>query len=218
MNLATFHLLSHRQPLDRWASRLLASIFLAASLMLVACGGGGGGGGRGGSNAGQVAGSSNALPAPATSAPTPSASPAVTLAPTTQRDAVRLAEQAGFGPTQALLVDTIRNQGTAKWLADQMAATGSRGYQNMLQDNDFGNYREVLRKVALSPVMGDYLDNVNNDKSTPNENLACKLLELFSVGTYQLKTGGTLQGGTCQPTCDKANLPNFGSNRRIGFV
>jgi hypothetical protein len=187
MNPAIFHLLSHRQPLDRWANRLLASIFLAASLMLVACGGGG----RGGSDAGQVAGSSNALPAPATSAPTPSASPAVTLAPTTQRDAVRLAEQAGFGPTQAL-VDTIRNQGTAKWLADQMAATGSRSYQNMLQDNDFGNYREVLRKVALYPVMGDYLDNVNNDKSTPNENFACKLLQLFSVGTYQLKTGGTL--------------------------
>ena len=65
------------------------------------------------------------MPAPATGAPTPSASPAVTLAPTTQRDAVRLAEQASFGPTEAL-VDTIRGQGSAKWMADQMAATGSR--------------------------------------------------------------------------------------------
>lgn len=280
MNIATFHLCAQRHPPDRGARRLLAASLLASSLLLLACGGGGGG-----SDVGQGAGSGSALPAPATGAPTPSASPAVTIAPTTQRDAVRLAEQGSFGPTQAL-VDTIRSQGSAKWVADQMAATGSRytsggsgavhqhsgsgdfcdgrgdncwrdfssttplvwdfyrnaverpdqlrqrvalalqqilvvsglevfgtyglrGYQNMLLDNAFGNYREVLRKVALSPVMGDYLDNVNNDKSAPNENFARELLQLFSVGTCQLNTDGTLQGGSCQPTYDNATVRDY---------
>jgi uncharacterized protein (DUF1800 family) len=86
---------------------------------------------------------------------------------------------------------------------------GMRGYHNMLLDNAFGNYREVLRKVTLSPVMGDYLDNVNNDKSAPNENFARELLQLFSVGTCELNTDATLKGGSCLPTYDNAIVRDY---------
>jgi uncharacterized protein (DUF1800 family) len=79
---------------------------------------------------------------------------------------------------------------------------GLRNYQNMLLANAFGNYRQVLKKVALSPVMGDYLDNVNNDKTAPNENFARELLQLFSVGTCLLNADGSLRGGACAPTYD----------------
>ena len=86
---------------------------------------------------------------------------------------------------------------------------GFRNYHNMLLDQAFGNYREVLRKVILSPVMGDYLNNANNDKSAPNENFARELLQLFSVGTCELNPDGTLKGGTCSATYDNDQVREY---------
>lgn len=86
---------------------------------------------------------------------------------------------------------------------------GLRNYNNMLLDNAFGNYRDVLKKVILSPVMGDYLDHVNNDKAAPNENFARELLQLFSLGTCLLNADGSLQGGACVPTYDNAKVREY---------
>lgn len=79
---------------------------------------------------------------------------------------------------------------------------GLRNYHGMLLSQAFGNWRELLRRVTLSPVMGDYLNNVNNDKASPNENYARELLQLFSVGTCLLDMDGRPSGGRCQPTYD----------------
>ncbi|MFN3295858.1 DUF1800 family protein [Caldimonas sp.] len=237
---------------------VLYAALSAAVVGLAACGGG-----------------SGASPAPAEPAPPAASLPDV---PTTQRDAVRLADQASFGPTESL-VATIRAQGPAKWIAEQMnqpvsrytsggtgavhqhtgtgnfcdgrgttcwrdwwsstpllwdfyrnavnnpdqlrqrvalalqqilvvsnleveGTYGLRNYHNMLLEQSFGNYREVLRKVSLSPVMGDYLNNANNDRAAPNENFARELLQLFSIGTCELNPNGTLKGGRCLPTYD----------------
>lgn len=252
-------------PSSPGRDRSFAALLLVAVLALAACGGG--------TDAAQSGG---ATPPPDTLPPE---------VPTTQRDAVRLAEQASFGPTEALVSD-IRTQGSARWVAGQMALSGARysaggsgavhqytgsgdfcdgrgddcwrdwssstpllwdfyrnaierpdqlrqrvalalqqivvvsnlevsgtyglrGYHNLLLDNAFGNYREVLRKVSLSPVMGDYLDNVNNDKSAPNENYAREMLQLFSVGTCELNTDGTLRSGACLPTYDNATVRDY---------
>ncbi len=86
---------------------------------------------------------------------------------------------------------------------------GFRNYHNALLDNAFGNYRQVLKKVALSPVMGDFLNNVNNDKSAPNENFARELLQLFSVGTCELNPNGSLRGGACAPTYDNETVRSY---------
>ncbi|MCB2016840.1 MAG: DUF1800 family protein [Hydrogenophaga sp.] len=86
---------------------------------------------------------------------------------------------------------------------------GLRNYNNMLLDNAFGNYRDLLKKVILSPVMGDYLDHVNNDKTAPNENFARELLQLFSLGTCLLNADGSLQGGTCTPTYDNDRVREY---------
>lgn len=86
---------------------------------------------------------------------------------------------------------------------------GLRRYHNVLLDNAFGNYRDVLRAVALSPVMGDYLNGVNNDKAAPNENFPRELLQLFSLGTCLLEADGRLKGGKCQPTYDNAMVRNY---------
>ncbi len=40
-------------------------------------------------------------------------------------------------------------------------------YQQIFLDNAFGNYETLLNRVTLSPVMGDYLNMVNNDKPAP---------------------------------------------------
>ena len=70
-------------------------------------------------------------------------------------------------------------------------------YQQLLADLAFGNFRDVLTEVTLSPAMGNYLDMVNNVKPNaatgvePNENYARELLQLFSIGTVELELDGT---------------------------
>ncbi len=86
---------------------------------------------------------------------------------------------------------------------------GQREYHNMLLANAFGNYRDILQKVTLSPAMGDYLDNVNNDKEKPNENFARELLQLFALGTCELNADGTLKTGKCVPTYDNNIVRNY---------
>ena len=73
-------------------------------------------------------------------------------------------------------------------------AYGMANYQQLLLDNAFGNYEDILTKVTLSPVMGDYLNMVDNDKAMgavePNENYAREVLQLFSIGVWELNKDG----------------------------
>ncbi len=68
-------------------------------------------------------------------------------------------------------------------------------WMRLLSRNAFGNFRTLLQDVSLSPTMGKYLDNVFNRRATsttsPNENYARELLQLFSIGTWQLNNDGT---------------------------
>jgi uncharacterized protein (DUF1800 family) len=72
-------------------------------------------------------------------------------------------------------------------------------YQQLLYDSAFGNFRTLLYNVTLSPMMGRYLDMVNNRRLNPatgikpNENYAREILQLFSIGTFRLNQDGTLQ-------------------------
>ena len=69
-------------------------------------------------------------------------------------------------------------------------------YQQILSDHAFGNFRDLLTQVTLSPAMGRFLDMVNNLKPNPttgvepNENYARELLQLFSLGTVELGLDG----------------------------
>lgn len=261
----TTHIVS-KSSLRRWR-HALAGLCASALLGLAACGGGGSGGGT---PTGSTAGTGGPLPD----------------VPTSQRDAVRLADQASFGATESLIT-TIRAQGAAKWISQQMTQPlsqysrgggpevhqhtsqnsdfcdtrgdtcwrdwssttplvwdfyrnaverpdqlrqrvafalqqflvvsgyeisgtyGMRNYHNALLANAFGNYRDILRKVTLSPVMGDYLDHVNNDPEAPNENFARELLQLFSIGTCELNADGSLRGGRCTATYDNEMVREY---------
>jgi uncharacterized protein (DUF1800 family) len=93
-----------------------------------------------------------------------------------------------------------------------------RDYQQAFLDRAFGNFYDLLVAVTLSPVMGEYLNMVNNNKSNPtagtdpNENYGREILQLFSVGTYLLNQDGTQQldaTGLPLTTYDQAQVKGF---------
>ncbi|MEO8738277.1 MAG: DUF1800 family protein [Casimicrobiaceae bacterium] len=100
---------------------------------------------------------------------------------------------------------------------DVNVAYGMGKYQQIFLDNAFGNYETILTRVTLSPVMGDYLNMVNNDKPSgtvqPNENYAREFNQLFSVGLLQLNLDGT-------PKLDTAGapIPAYGQDAIEGFA
>ncbi len=90
-------------------------------------------------------------------------------------------------------------------------------WQNMFQKDAFGNFSTLLTDVTLSPVMGNYLDMVNNDKPgngvDPNENYAREALQLFSIGLEELNPDGTPQlDGSGNP------IPTYTQDTVIGFA
>jgi uncharacterized protein (DUF1800 family) len=73
------------------------------------------------------------------------------------------------------------------------------GYLDMLASHAFGNFRQLIEGVSLSPGMGMYLSHLKNrkdDPSTgrvPDENFAREIMQLFTIGLYKLNQDGTLQ-------------------------
>jgi uncharacterized protein (DUF1800 family) len=78
-------------------------------------------------------------------------------------------------------------------------------YLDMLEANAFGNYRDLLQAVSLSPAMGEYLTfrgNVKYSPTTgalPDENYARELMQLFTIGLLQLNNDGTPRLANGQP-------------------
>lgn len=53
---------------------------------------------------------------------------------------------------------------------------------NIMRDYGLGCFRDLLLKVSKSPAMLAFLNNQQNRKSSPNENFARELMELFTLG------------------------------------
>jgi uncharacterized protein (DUF1800 family) len=84
--------------------------------------------------------------------------------------------------------------------ASDIQEIGTAVYFNMLQDHAFGNFRDLIRAVTLSPTMGQFLDNAGSFATSeecpqclPNENYARELLMLFTLGVHQLNMDGTVK-------------------------
>lgn len=61
--------------------------------------------------------------------------------------------------------------------------------------NAFGNYRDIALEVSANPLMGAYLTITGNRAATnantaPNENYARELMQLFTIGHYELEPDG----------------------------
>lgn len=73
---------------------------------------------------------------------------------------------------------------------------GCIAWWELLERHCFGNFRDLLTHVTLSPTMGVYLSMRGSAKETaagrrPDENYARELLQLFTIGLHELNTDGT---------------------------
>jgi uncharacterized protein (DUF1800 family) len=86
------------------------------------------------------------------------------------------------------------------------AAYAMPSFYQIFMDNAFGNYRDIMKAVTLSPAMGRYLNMANNNKgnaakgTAANENYARELMQLFTIGLKQLNDDGS-------PVLDANNAP-----------
>ncbi|MDH3490437.1 MAG: DUF1800 domain-containing protein [Gammaproteobacteria bacterium] len=90
-------------------------------------------------------------------------------------------------------------------------------YYDMLAENAFGNYRDLIEDVTLHPAMGVYLSMLGNEKPNPtlnirpDENYARELMQLFSIGLVELNIDGSekLDQGQPIPTYDQEIIEGF---------
>lgn len=74
---------------------------------------------------------------------------------------------------------------------------GMANYYDIFEEHAFGNYLDILKKVAMHPVMGVYLSHLGNQKANPalnlhpDENFAREVMQLFTIGLWQLETDGS---------------------------
>lgn len=115
----------------------------------------------------------------------------------------QLRQRVAFALSEILVVSERGNA-----LGNDGLALGA--YYDILLRNAFGNYRQLLEDVTLSPAMGRYLSMYRNRKPDPanniqaDENYAREVMQLFSIGLVKLNRDGTpvLVGGRTVPTYD----------------
>ncbi|MBK8476069.1 MAG: DUF1800 family protein [Opitutaceae bacterium] len=92
-------------------------------------------------------------------------------------------------------------------------------YYDMLLRHAFGNYRQLLEDVTLSPMMGQYLSMIRNRKPDPesghepDENFAREIMQLFSFGLSELHPDGTLRLGA-----DGMPIPTYTQADIVGLA
>ena len=80
------------------------------------------------------------------------------------------------------------------WRAFAMAA-----YNDLLLDHAFGNYRDLLGAMTRNAAMGSFLSFLGSRKANPStgqmpdENYARELMQLFTLGVYQLEQDGSVR-------------------------
>ncbi len=95
---------------------------------------------------------------------------------------------------------------------------GMADYYDIFLRNAFGNFEDILTEVTLHPVMGYYLTHLGNPKADPehnihpDENYAREVMQLFTIGLYELNQDGSLKldtNGNPIPTYDNNDITEF---------
>jgi len=94
---------------------------------------------------------------------------------------------------------------------------GMANYYDVLGADAFGNFRQLLNDVTLNPMMGQFLSIMANDKGDanrdPDENYAREVMQLFTIGLYQLNPDGTQKVDAAgQP------IPTYSNNDVLGLA
>ena len=122
----------------------------------------------------------------------------------------QLRQRMAFALSQILVISDIS-------LGDDNRTEPVANYYDILGNGAFGNFRTLLEQVTLSPMMGEYLSSLRNSKATfdntgatlttPDENYAREVMQLFSIGLVQLNPDGTLALGA-----DGLPVPTYDQN------
>lgn len=149
-------------------------------------------------------------------------------------------------PEQAQLPDPLRQRVAFAFsqifvISDRLEdlavePVGMAHFYDHLLTHSFGNFRDLLRGVALHPCMGLYLSHLGNRKADPvarvfpDENFAREIMQLFSIGLWELNADGTRrldETGQPIPTYTNADITEFarvftglafgGSNQNFGL-
>ena len=120
-------------------------------------------------------------------------------------DAVR--KRVALAWSEIFVVSTSTIEG--HWPSFAMAA-----YWDLLNQHAFGNYRQLLEAITLNPAMGAYLNTRGNKKAdgsgrVPDENYAREVMQLFSIGLYDLNADGTPRGGAPRETYGPSDVSNL---------
>lgn len=76
-------------------------------------------------------------------------------------------------------------------------STSMGAYWDILKEGAFGNFRDVLEQITLNAAMGVFLNTLGNQKANPatgrvpDENFGREVMQLFSIGLFELNTDGT---------------------------
>jgi len=132
---------------------------------------------------------------------------------------------------KALRADDQLRQRMA-WSLSQIFVVGAPGfgednfnemwisYYDIFVRNAVGQFRDVLREVTYSPLMGSYLTftgskSYDASQSYPDENYAREIMQLFTIGLYKLHPNGSRKvrvvgnGNEDLPTYDNEQIMNF---------
>lgn len=122
----------------------------------------------------------------------------------------QLRQRVAFALSQTMVVSEI---GALRQMPYALA-----GYYDLLVNNAFGNFRELLEEVTLHPAMGVYLSMLGNQRPdperniSPDENYAREMMQLFTIGLAELNLDGTLRtdaGGREIPTYNQDIIEGF---------
>ena len=103
------------------------------------------------------------------------------------------------------------HSGIARWV-------GLVDYYDLMVKHVDGNYRDLLEEVTYHPIMGVYLSYLRNRKTDlaanrfPDENYAREIMQLFTIGLYDLRLDGRLKkdaNGNLIPTHDNETIKEF---------
>lgn len=103
----------------------------------------------------------------------------------------QLRQRVAFALSQIMVVSEVG--------ALRQAPYGLAGYYDMLVENAFANFRELLEDVTLHPSMGVYLSMLGNQRAdpdrniSPDENYAREMMQLFTIGLVELNLDGTVR-------------------------
>lgn len=124
----------------------------------------------------------------------------------------QLRQRVAYSLSQFMVISN-NNGGATLW-----QARGFGAYMDVLENDAFANFRTLLQDVTLNAQMGQFLSTLGNEGQDPNihpdENYAREVMQLFTIGLYQLNNDGTLQldpTGNPIPTYSNSDVEGLAS-------